>query len=65
MNLLSLIVALIVIGLVFWVIRTLSGAFGIPPPIVTVIYVLFVVLVVFWLLQTTGLLRGGPILSLE
>lgn len=63
MNLLSLIVALVVIGLVFWVIQMLSGAFGIPPPIVTVIYVLFVVLVIVWLLQASGLIHGGPVLS--
>lgn len=64
MTLLGLIVFLIIIGLVFWVIRTLSGAFGIPAPIVTVIYVILVVVVVIYLLQLLG--GGGmPMLRLR
>jgi hypothetical protein len=34
MDLISLLVWLIVWGLVFWAVRTLSGAFGIPAPLV-------------------------------
>lgn len=56
MDLVSLIVFLILIGLAFWIVRTLSGAFGIPAPIVTVIYVVLVVIVVLYLVQ---LLSGG------
>ena len=60
MSLISLIVALVIIGLAFWVVRTLGGAFGIPAPIVSVIYVVLVVVVVLWLLQALGLYSGGP-----
>ena len=42
MSLISLLVFLIVVGLVFWSVRALSGAFGIPAPIVTVIQVVLV-----------------------
>lgn len=62
MDLISLIVFLIVIGLAFWIVRTLSGAFGIPAPIVTVIYVVLVVIVVLYLLQILG---AGPTLRLR
>ncbi len=57
MSLLSLIVAIILIGLVFWVIRALISAFSIGEPVGTIIYVLAVVLVVLWLLQAIG--QGG------
>jgi phage shock protein PspC (stress-responsive transcriptional regulator) len=43
----------------------LSGAFGIPPPIVTVIYVVLVVFIVLYLLQALGLYSGGPSLRLR
>lgn len=64
MDLISLLVFLIIIGLVFWAIRTLSGTLGIPEPIVTVIYVILVVFVVLYLLQAIGLLHGNSIISL-
>lgn len=51
MDLLGLIVFLVVIGLAFWVVRTLSGTLGIPAPIVTVIQVILVVIVVLYLLS--------------
>ncbi len=60
MSLISLIVALIIIGLVFWVIRALIGAFSIGEPVGTIIYVLAVVLVVLWLLQAISA-GGGDI----
>jgi len=60
MSVISLIVFLVIIGLVFWVVRTLSAAFKIPDPIVSVIYVVLVVVVVLWLLQALGLYSGGP-----
>lgn len=65
MSIVSLIVALVIIGLLFWVVRTLAGAFGIPAPIVSVIYVVLVVIVVLWLLQSLGLSSGGPVLRLN
>lgn len=64
MSLLTLLVFLIVIGVAFWAVRALSGAFGIPPPIVVVIQVILVVFAVVWLLQGLGM-SGGPILRLN
>ena len=63
MSLLSLLIVLIIIGVLFWAVRALSAAFGIPQPIVTVIYVLLVVFVLIWLLQTLGAV--GPVLRLR
>lgn len=34
--LISLLIFLIIVGLVWWAVRALAGAFGIPAPIVTV-----------------------------
>jgi hypothetical protein len=65
MDLISLIVGLVLLGLAFWVIRTLSGAFGIPAPIVTVLQVIVVVFAVLWLLQAFGLWSGGPSIRLR
>lgn len=52
MSLLSLLIALIVIGLVFWAATRLMAAFGIGDPIRTVVLVLLVVFVIVWLLGT-------------
>lgn len=60
MDLMSLLVFIIVIGLIFWAVRTLSGAFGIPAPIVSVIYVVLVIFCVMYLLQALGGTGGGP-----
>jgi hypothetical protein len=65
MDLISLLVLLIVIGLMFWAVRTLSGAFGIPAPIVTLIYVVMVVVVCLYVLQALGGLAGGPVLRIR
>lgn len=59
MDLISLLVFLIVVGLLFWVVRTLSGAFSIPAPIVQVLYVILVVFVVLYLLQILGHSSGS------
>lgn len=64
MSLISLLVAVIVIGLVCWVVGQVSSAFKIPAPIVTVIYVILVVGVVLWLLQFLGG-PTGPVLRLR
>lgn len=62
MNILPILIALIVICLLFWAIRTLMGAFGIGEPISTVVMVIFVVLVVLWLISLLGGVGGfGPI----
>lgn len=63
MSLLSLLIVLIIIGVLFWAVRALSAAFGIPQPIVTVIYVLLVVFVLIWLLQSLGAV--GPVIRLN
>lgn len=65
MDLISLLVFVLIIGLVFWAVNMLAGAFGIPSPIVTVIHVVLVVIVVLYLLQTLGLWSGGPSLRLR
>jgi uncharacterized protein YhhL (DUF1145 family) len=65
MDLIGLIVFLVVAGLLFWVVRTLSGAFGIPAPIVTVIQVVLVVVIVLYLLQMLGLGGSLPALRLR
>ncbi len=65
MSLIGLLVALILLGLAFWVVKTLSGAFGLPPQIVTVLHVVLVVFVVLWLLSAFGLMSGGPVIHLR
>lgn len=65
MDLISLLVFLIVIGLAFWGVRAISAAFGIPAPIVTVIQVVLVIICVLYLLQVLGLWSGGPRLQLR
>ncbi len=65
MTLIGLLVFLIICGLVFWAINALAGAFGLPQPIITVLYVLLVIVAVLYLLQGFGLLSGGPILKLS
>jgi uncharacterized membrane protein (DUF2068 family) len=65
MDLVSLLVFLIVIGLVFWAVRTIAGAFAIPASIVTVVHVALVIYAVLWLLESVGLWSGGPSLRLR
>jgi uncharacterized membrane protein YwzB len=65
MDLISLLVFLVIIGLVFWAVQALSGAFGIPAPIVTLITVVLVIIAVLYLLQAFGLTSGGPSLRLR
>lgn len=62
MTLIGLLVALIIIGLIFWAVRTVGPALSIPQPILTVIYVLLVVFVVIWLLGAIGLISSGPVI---
>lgn len=65
MSLIGLLVLLIVVGLCFWVVRQLGGAFQIPAPIITVIYVVLVIFVVLYLLSALGLVSGGPVIRLN
>lgn len=58
MSLIGILVFLIILGVVFWAVRALSAAFGIPPPIVTVIYVVLVVFACLWLLSALGYMGG-------
>jgi hypothetical protein len=55
----DLIVVLILLGLAFWAIGQLAGAFGIPAPIVTMLHVLLVVIFVLYLLRWIGVVGGG------
>ncbi len=65
MDLISLLVFLIIIGLIFWAVRAIVAAFEIPAPIATVIYVVLVIVAVLYLLQALGLSSGGPTLRLR
>ena len=65
MDLIGLLVFLVIIGLVFWAVRALAGAFGIPAPIVTLITVVLVIVAVLYLLQSLGLYTGGPTIRLR
>jgi len=64
MSIIGLLVALVLVGLLFWAARAIVKAFEIPPPIATLVYVALVILVVLWFLQQLGGLSGGPILRL-
>jgi hypothetical protein len=59
MNVIGLLLTLVVIGLIFWAVRTLMAAFGIGDPIASVVYVILVVFVVLWLVQTLGYISLG------
>ena len=63
MSLVGLLVALIVIGLVWWAITKILRAFGIGDPIATLVQVLFVIAVVLWLLSAVGVL--GSVIRLR
>lgn len=54
MSLIGILIALIIIGVIFWAVRALIGAFGIPDPIATVVYVLLVLITLLWILNQIG-----------
>lgn len=62
MSLIGLLVFLIIIGLIFWATQAIAGAFGIPKPIVTIVYVVLVIIVVLYLLQA---ISGGGLPTLR
>jgi hypothetical protein len=61
MSLLSLVVALVVVGLLLWAV----GQIPIDPTIAKIIRVLVVVVACLWLLQALGLFTGGPVIRLR
>jgi len=61
-SIIGLIVFLIIIGLIFWAVNKLAGAFAIPAPLIAVIHVVLVVVAILWLLSTLGLMSGGPVI---
>jgi hypothetical protein len=65
MSIISLLVALIIIGLIFWAVSAISSAMAIPAPVVVVIQVVLVIIVIMWLLQSFGMMSGGPVLRLR
>jgi hypothetical protein len=65
MSIIGLVVFIILVGLLFWVVRTLAAALDIPAPIQQVLYVLLVVVCVLYLPQVFGVLGGGPEIRLR
>lgn len=53
-----IICALLVFGLLFWLVRWLVPQLGLPAPIGTVLYVILVVLFVLWLINLLGGFSG-------
>lgn len=58
MSIVSIILAVIVIGVLFWAVRALLAAFSVGEPISTVVLVLVVLLVLVWILGGSGLNLG-------
>lgn len=54
--LVTLLILIVVLGLAYWAVTALAGAFGLPPQIVVLIQVLLVVVAVIYLL---GMLSGN------
>lgn len=52
MSLIGMVIALIIVGVLLWLVNTYIPM---PPPIKTIINVLVVVVVVIWLLQQSGI----------
>lgn len=55
--LISIIVAIIVIGVLLWGVNKLLGAFVVPEPLRTIIWVVVVIIAVFAFLDIAGLYR--------
>jgi hypothetical protein len=58
MNIISVIVVLVVLGLVLYLIETYIPM---APPIKTVLRVVVVLFLILWLLQVSGILGGGTL----
>lgn len=55
--LLSIIIAIVVIGVLLWGVHRLLGAFVVPEPLRTIIWVIVVIVAVFAFLDIAGLYR--------
>jgi hypothetical protein len=64
MSIIEILVMVLLVGLLFWGVRTIGAAFGIPAPFLQVLYVILVVACVLILLRNFGLIGGGPTLKL-
>lgn len=49
MTLLGFVVAVLIVGILFWCVQRMLMAFAIGEPISTIVYVVFLLLVVIWL----------------
>jgi len=58
MSIIGILVALVIICLLIWAVRSILAAFNIGPPIATLVQVVLVILVVLWLLNALGLGDG-------
>lgn len=61
MSILTILFALILVGVLFWGVRAISGAFGIPPQIVVVVQVILVVLCLIWIMSALGVVPVGTL----
>jgi hypothetical protein len=63
MDLIGLLVAVVILGLIYWAVHRLAGAFGLPAPVVVIIDVVLVIIFVLYLLQM--LTGSGPSLRVR
>jgi hypothetical protein len=64
MSIIGILVALVIICLLIWAVRSILAAFSIGPPISVLVQVVLVIIVVLWLLNALGL-GGGLGLNLR
>lgn len=63
MPIVTLLVVLLIFAVLFWAIRTLVPALGLPPAVATVLYVILVLVLVLWLLGVIGAIT--PVVQLR
>lgn len=61
MTLIGLLVAVLIIGLIYWLITLIP----LPDPFKTIVLVIFIIIVILWLLSSFGVLGAGPILRVR
>lgn len=61
MSLIGILVALIVIGVLLWAIKTVLGVIAVPEPFRTIIWVIVVVVAVLVFLDMSGLYSFGSL----
>ena len=59
MDLVSIVIAVLILCLIYWAIHRLAAAFGLSPQIVTVLDVLLVIIAILWLIRVMG--YGGRV----